>query len=58
MRNYSLGWTANKQADCRRRALLAGQIFGIALSLVCLWAVWCIGWDFAESMPAADMGAW
>jgi len=58
MRNHSLGWTANKQAARRRRALLAGQVFVIGLSLVCLWAVWCIGWDFVEHMPAADLGAW
>jgi glucose dehydrogenase len=58
MRNYSLGWSANRRADRKARIDRAAQIFGIALSLVCLWAVWRIGWDFVEHMPSADMGAW
>ena len=58
MPDHSLGWTANKRADRRARARLAGQLFAIFLSLVGLWAGVRLGWDFVEHMPAADMGAW
>jgi hypothetical protein len=55
---YSLGWSANRRADRKARIDRAAQIFGIALSLVGLWAFWHLGWDFVEHMPSADMGAW
>jgi glucose dehydrogenase len=58
MPDRSLGWTANRRAGRKACARLAAQIFVIGLSLVCLWAVWSIGWDFVEHMPAADLGAW
>jgi len=58
MRNYSLGWSANRRRDRIARARIAAQLFTIALSIVCLWAVWRIGGDFVSHMPSADMGAW
>lgn len=62
MRNHSIGWAANRLLAKQRRearSRIAAQVFGIFLSIVCLWAVWHIGCDFIDHIaPAADMGAW
>ena len=58
MPNHSIGWAANRRAVRRARYQLAAQLFIVFLSIVGLWASWCIGCDFIDHMPGQDMGAW